>query len=61
LSADDTVIFAESEKDWQNALNTFKWYCDQWKLKINVDKTKVLIFSKGNIRRNLKFILAIAK
>jgi hypothetical protein len=49
LYADDTVIIAESENDLQNALNTFNLYCDQWKLKINVDKTKVLIFSKGEI------------
>jgi hypothetical protein len=27
----------------------------KWKLKINVSKTKVLIFSKGRIPSNLKF------
>jgi hypothetical protein len=47
LYADDTVIFSDNEEDLKIALNKFKEYCDQWKLNINVNKTKIMIFSKG--------------
>lgn len=47
LYADDTVIFSENEIDLQKALDQFKLYCETWKLNINVNKTKVMIFSKG--------------
>ena len=55
LYADDTVIFSDDENDLQIALDNFTSYCDQWKLKINVDKTKIMIISKGNARRNINF------
>ena len=45
--ADDCVITAESAEELQNALNEFQMYLLEWKLKVNVDKTKNLIFSKG--------------
>ena len=33
-------------------------YCDSWKLKINVDKTKVIICSNGKIdTKSLKFMI----
>ena len=55
LYADNTVLFSETPNDFQEALNCFKDYCHDWKLKINVEKTKVMIFSKGNARQNLTF------
>ena len=48
LYADDTVIFAESPEDLQAALNIFEEYCSEWKLSINVSKTKIVVFSKRN-------------
>ncbi|XP_056016752.1 uncharacterized protein LOC130053469 [Ostrea edulis] len=51
LYADDTVIMAESADDLQYALNEFFIYCTQWKLNVNVDKTKFLIFSKGPLMK----------
>ena len=45
--ADDCVILAESAVELQNALNEFKMYCSDWKLNVNVEKTKILVFSKG--------------
>ena len=47
LYADDTVLFANSKENLQKCLNALKEYCDKWKLKINADKTKIMIFSKG--------------
>ena len=53
LYADDTVLFSESITDLQLQLNVFKEYCDLWKLKVNVSKTKALVFSKGQLSKNL--------
>lgn len=55
LYADDTVILAESGDYLQNALNEFECYCKEWKLNVNIDKTKVLIFSKGRMCKRVFF------
>jgi hypothetical protein len=47
LYADDTVIMAESNEDPQVLLNVFGEYCKKWKLKVNAEKTKIFIFSRG--------------
>ena len=44
LYADDTVILSDNETDFQNSLNTFNNYCNNWHLKVNINKTKVIIF-----------------
>ena len=51
--ADDTVIISESADGLQHALNEFYTYCNQWKLTVNVDKTKVMVFSKGPTPKNV--------
>ena len=58
LYADDTVLMTENHKDMQTLLNFFSDYCnehDEWKLKINVEKTKSMII--GKCRNKLNFIL----
>jgi hypothetical protein len=45
LCADDTFILAESTEDLQAAINIFEEYCSEWKLSINVSKTKIVVFS----------------
>ena len=47
LYADDTVIFAENATELQKALNAMFEYCNLWKLKVNPNKTKVLVFWKN--------------
>ena len=47
LYADDTAILAESEGDLKNALVKYENYCNAWKLTVNVDKSKIIVFSKG--------------
>ena len=44
LYADDTVLFAKNEHEFISLMDTFVNYCKTWKLDINVDKTKVLVF-----------------
>ena len=56
LYADDTVIFADSAEELQKGLDVLHVYCQRWKLKINAQKTKVVIFRKCGARLgNLNF------
>lgn len=44
LYADDTIILADSETSLQESLNSFNAYCNEWRLTINKEKSKVMIF-----------------
>ena len=44
LYADDTVIFAENRNELQAAMNAMYHYCELWKLDINEQKTKVVVY-----------------
>ena len=57
LYADDTILLSESKENLQLLLDKFLEYCNKWKLKVNVDKTKIMIFSKGRIPENYKFYI----
>ncbi len=61
LYADDTAILAETPGELQKALDAMHSYCDMWKLQINTDKTKIVIFSRGKIRVRPTFYLGGAK
>ena len=56
LYADDTVIVSSRDKDLQNAIDDFNNYCQEWKLKVNISKTKVVIFGARNTDQ-FRFIL----
>ena len=45
--ADDAVFFAKSAQTLQIMLNKLHTYSNEWGLKINTDKTKVMVFEKG--------------
>jgi hypothetical protein len=45
LYADDTFLMAETDEDLQKQLNIFHDYCLACKLKVNIDKTKILFFT----------------
>ena len=55
LYADDTIILAESPAQLLRALDALNEYCNKWGLKVNVDKTKILIFSKGKVTKHKSF------
>jgi hypothetical protein len=55
LYADDTVILAESSDDMQNQINYFYDFCKKWRLKVKIEKSKVLVFSNGRLPNNIKF------
>ena len=57
LYADDIAIISEAKEDLQHGLNILKDYCDKWKLKVNVNKTKVMVFKKGSRnQQSLRFL-----
>lgn len=55
LYADDTIIMSETKEGMQNALNVFEHYCQMWKLEVNVEKTKIIVFSKRKVKQNMNF------
>jgi hypothetical protein len=57
LYADDTVVLAASPAELQKALDAMYSYCNLWKLTVNTEKTKVIIFSRGKIRVRPTFFL----
>jgi len=55
LYADDTILISESNISLQNTLDDCVDYCNPWKLKINEEKTKVIVF--GSRIKMLTFTL----
>ena len=51
------MLLSDNSDDLQQLLNSFVDYCDKWQLKINIGKTKVLIFTSGRIPRNVRFFI----
>ena len=44
--ADDFVLISTTKEGLQNQLNVVNDYCSDWKLTLNAEKTKTVIFSK---------------
>ena len=56
MYADDLVLMSTSREGLQNCLYQLQKYCDDWKLDINVKKTKIIVFNKqGKTPPNVKF------
>ena len=54
--ADDAVIFAESAEELQNSINILFKYCNRWKLKLNTDKSHVIVFKRGRKSNKEKWV-----
>ena len=52
MYADDTIVLAESPGELQCALDAVYTYCNNWNLTVNTSKTKIVIFSRGKIRKH---------
>ena len=46
LYADDLMILSENKEDMQKALNELSSYCKSWKLKINMNKSKIMCLNE---------------
>ena len=55
LYADDTILISESPEDLQKMLDSLSDYCDKWKMHINANKTKIVIFSRGLLKKTHTF------
>ena len=56
LYADDTVLPSQSANDLQKQLNSMSEYCNFWKLRVNIEKSKVMIFSRGQLPKVMNFL-----
>ena len=57
MYADDLVLMSLSKEGLQKCLDDLHSYCKKWKLKVNTDKTKILIFNKsGRLMKKHCFI-----
>ena len=46
MYADDIVLLSNNQSGLQKHLNTLELFCQNWKLDLNIDKTKVCVFGK---------------
>ncbi len=57
LYADDLAIMAESEEDLQTLLNILEKWCKQWHMRVNIKKTKIILFrTKTQPRTDFNFM-----
>jgi hypothetical protein len=54
LFADDLAAGTTTSIGMLRAINSIKEYCEEWKLKTNTSKTKIVIFKKGENYENMK-------
>ena len=53
MYADDTVLLSETPEGLQKMLDSLATYTQTWKLSVNIDKTKILVFRNGGtLHRN---------
>ena len=50
--ADDLVLLSETAQGLQREINKLQAYCMKWKLKLNTDKSQIVIFQRGNANTN---------
>ena len=56
LYADDLILLSQSENGLQKCLDRLNCYLKKWKMKINIKKTKIIVFNRsGNIFKGQKF------
>ena len=48
MYADDLILLSESPEGLQKQIDKLSKYCDDWKLNINLKKTKTMVFNRGN-------------
>ena len=56
LFADDLALIADTSIDLQRRLNCLEKYCNKWNMKLNMDKSNIVVFKNGgNLSRNEKW------
>ena len=53
LFADDIVLLSSRKEDLQTCMDNLHRYCNKWKLEVNINKNKIIIFNKtGRLLRD---------
>ena len=47
LYADDIILLSSTQEGLQNALDILQKFCESWKLEVNMQKSKVMIFNSN--------------
>ena len=56
MYADDIVLLSKTTKELQLLLHKLEDFCIKWNLKVNIDKTKIIIFNKsGRVLKGYNF------
>ena len=56
MYADDLVLMSQTKERLQKCLDRLYEYCQKWKLVVNTDKTKIMVFNKsGKMFRKCRF------
>ena len=59
LFADDAVSISETPEGLQRSLDSLHTYSNKWNLKVNTEKTRIMVFRKGGtIRQDLHWYYA---
>ena len=48
MYADDLILLSETKEGLQGQIDKLSEYCKKWKLEVNIKKTKIMIFNRGN-------------
>ena len=51
LNADDLVLLSESSSGLQSCLNKLEAYTEKWGLKLNLKKTKMMMFNNSRAKK----------
>ena len=58
LFADDVALCSDSIGRMRDMINVLEQFCDRWKMKINLEKTKIMVFRRsGKIRKDEAFYI----
>ena len=60
LYADDLVLLSHLQQSLQNSLDKLSTFCEQWKMQVNLKKTKIMVFQK-KCRKSFYLVLVIKK
>ena len=54
MYADDVTDTADLPISLQRKINQLALFCKQWCMRVNLDKTKIIVFRNGGILKNMK-------
>ena len=57
LYADDIAIVADSIGNLQRLINVLNEFCNKWRMTVNLNKTKIIIFRKGGRHARIFFLV----